>query len=195
MRYFAFIILMLFVLVNSFSQNNLEKSDIIKNKFVELINAYDENPELTENDDFQKIFHILKYVFIENGTSIRLIVENNLNKIYYSSNNITVEIMPRFAPMHLTGSFTYCTGKISFDNLFYDFYLYEYNKYSWDYNEAKINNNLSFCYFDINEENYAYFNIFKPKEYELFIMNKYQNVEYFLERPDCKILTKIIYNN
>jgi hypothetical protein len=186
-------LLILFVSANVFSQSNLEQINIIKNKFNELINTYEINNNLIEYEPFEKLMNSLKYIFIENSSSINIVVENNISKILFSNNNIIIEIIPRFVPMHLTGSFTYCTGKISFDNIFYDFYLYEYNKYSWDYDEIKINNNLSFCYFDTNEENYAYFNIFKPNEYELFIINKYQNVEYFLEKPAYLISKKIIY--
>jgi hypothetical protein len=171
----------------------LGQTNIIENKFIELINDYETNSNLIKYEQLEKIMNLLRYIFIENNNLINIIVENSISKMKFSNNNIVIEIIPRFVPLHLTGSYTYCTGKISFDNIYYEFYLYEYNKYSWDYNEIKNNNNLSFCYFDTNEENYAYFNIFKPNEYELFIINKYQNIEYFLEKPYSKISTEIIY--
>jgi hypothetical protein len=192
MRLFS-LLLIFFLSVNVYSQDNFEQTNIIGIKFIELINDYETNSSLIKYEQLRNIMNLLRHVFIENNNMINIIDENNINKMEFSDNNMMIEIIPRFVPMHLTGSYTYCTGKISFDNIYYEFYLYEYNKYSWDYNEIKNNNNLSFCYFDTNEENYAYFNIFKPNEYELFIINKYQNIEYFLEIPFSKISTEIIY--
>jgi hypothetical protein len=190
------LILLFFVSVNGFSQttayfslSNFEKKDIIKNKFIELTSAYNENSDVIKYEPFKKIINLLEYVFVKNYDSI---IEYSQTKMGFSENNLLFEITPRFAPMHLTGSFTYCTGKISVNNIFYEFYLYEEKNYTWDYNEIK-NNNLSFCYFDTNDKVYAYFNIFKPNEHEIFIINKYQNIEYFIERPAFKISTKIIY--
>jgi hypothetical protein len=192
MRLFS-LILIFFLSVNVYSQDNFEQANIIEYKFIELINDYEANSNLIKYEQLRNIMNLLRYVFIENNNLINIIDENNINKMEFSNNNMAIEIIPRFVPMHLTGSYTYCTGKISFDSIYYEFYLYEYNKYSWDYNEIKNNNNLSFCYFDTNEGNYAYFNILKPNEYELFIINKYQNIEYFLEIPASKISTEIIY--
>ena len=187
-------ILIFFLATAVFSQTNLEQIDIINNKFIELINDYNENKNLISYEQFDDIMNILEYIFIKNKNSINIIYENNTNKIIFSDNNLLVEIFPRFVPMHLTASFTYCTGKISLNNFIYEFYLYENNKYSWDIHEIG-NDNLSFCYFDVNNENYAYFNIYNTNEHELFIINEYENIEYFLEILSSKISTKIIYNN
>ncbi|MDR2941547.1 MAG: hypothetical protein LBV17_03035 [Treponema sp.] len=192
------LILLFLISTNGFSQTRdvfslsaFEKNEIIKNKFIELINAYNENSDVIKYEPFEKIINLLEYVFIENYDSI---IEYNQIKMIFSENNILFETDKRFIPMHLTGSFTYCTGKILVDNISYEFYLYEYNKYSWDYNEIKNNNNLSFCYFDTNDNAYGYFNIFTPNEHAIFEINKYKNIESFLEIPVSKIFTKIIYN-
>ncbi|MDR2942810.1 MAG: hypothetical protein LBV17_09495 [Treponema sp.] len=196
MRLFVFILLFL-ISINGFSQttddfslSGFEKKEIIKNKFIELINAYNGNSDVIKYEPFEKIINLLECVFIENHNSI---IEYSQIKMIFSENNLLIEIDERFAPTHLTGSFTYCTGKILVKNISYEFYLYEYKKYSWDYNEIKNNNNLSFCYFDTNNNVYAYFNIFKPNEHEIFEINKYKNIEYFLEIPSSKIFTKTIY--
>jgi hypothetical protein len=182
------------MVANAFSQTDLEQIDIINSKFIELINNYNENKTLIRHEQFEDIMNILEYIFIKNSNSINIIIENNQNNIIFSENNFVLEIIPRFGPMHLTASFTYCTGKISLNNLIYEFYLYENNKYSWDINEIENNGNLSFCYFDANNENYAYFNIYNTSEHELFIINEYENIEYFLEILSSKISTMKIFN-
>jgi hypothetical protein len=187
-------ILIFFIAVNAFSQTDLEQLDIINNKFIELISNYNENKILIKYDQFEDIINVFDYVFIKNNDSVNFIIENNQNKIIFSENSLMLEIIPIFGPMHLTASFTYCTGKISINNLVYEFYLYENNEYSWDINEIENDDNLSFCYFDVNNENYAYFNIYNTNEHELFIINKYENIEYFLEILSSKISTIVIFN-
>ena len=193
MKLFHFI-LIFFIAVNAFSQTALEELDIINNKFIELINNYHANKILIKHGQFEDIMNVLEYIFIKNSDSINIVIENNPNKIIFYEDNIMLEIIHQFAPMHLTGSFTYCTGKISLNNILYEFYLYENNKYTWDINEIRNNSNLSFCYFDVNDENYAYFNIYNTNEYELFIINKHENIEDFLEIPVSKISTIVIFN-
>ena len=193
MRIYYFI-LIFFAAINAFPQDNLEQLSIINNKFAELLNNYNENKALIECEQFENIMNALEYVFVNNNNAINIVIENNLTRIIFSENNILLEIAPRFAAMHLTGSFTYCTGKISLNNQSYEFYLYEHNIYSMNYNEIKDHNSLSFCYFDVSDKNYAYFNIYNTNEYELFIINKYKNIEYFIEIRSSKISTKIIFN-
>jgi hypothetical protein len=180
--------------INAFSQADLEQIDIINNKFIELINNYKENKNLIRHEQFENIMNSLEYIFIKNSDLINIVIENNQNKIIFFENNLMLEIIPRFGAMHLTASFTYCTGKISLNNLTYEFFLYENNEYSWDINEMENNSNLSFCYFDINNENYAYFNIYNTNEHELFIINEYENIEYFLEILSSRISTIVIFN-
>jgi hypothetical protein len=137
----------------------------------------------------------LEYIFIKNNGDIVISNENGLLRMNFLENNINLNIIPRFVPMHLTGSFAYCTGTLTINNLSFDFYLYEHNKYASEYNEIKDNNNLSFCYFDTNDQNYAYFNVFKPNEHDIYKINKYKNIEYFLELPYSKIKTIIYYKS
>ena len=187
-------ILIFFTAVNAFSQTKPEQINIINNKFIELINNYHANKMLIKHEQFENIMNAFEHIFINNDNSINIIIENNPDKIIFYEDNIMLEIIPRFVPMHLTGSFTYCTGKISLNNILYEFYLYENNKYTWDINEIENNSNLSFCYFDVNDENYAYFNIYNTNEYELFILNKHENIEYFLEILSSKISKEVIFN-
>ena len=187
-------ILIFFMTINAFSQADLEQIDIINNKFIELINNYKENKNLIRHEQFENIMNSLEYIFIKKSDLINIVIENNQNIIIFSENNLMLEIIPRFGAMHLTASFTYCTGKISLNNLTYEFFLYENNEYSWDINEMENNSNLSFCYFDINNENYAYFNIYNTNEHELFIINEYENIEYFLEILSSRISTIVIFN-
>ena len=187
-------ILIFFTTIKAFSQTDLEQIDIINNKFIELINNYKENKNLIRHEQFENIMNSLEYIFIKKSDLINIVIENNQNIIIFSENNLMLEIIPRFGAMHLTASFTYCTGKISLNNLTYEFFLYENNEYSWDINEMENNSNLSFCYFDINNENYAYFNIYNTNEHELFIINEYENIEYFLEILSSRISTIVIFN-
>ncbi|MDR2942222.1 MAG: hypothetical protein LBV17_06505 [Treponema sp.] len=110
MRLSVFILLFL-ISINGFSQtaadfslSDFEKREIIKNKFIELINAYNENSDIIKYEPFEKIINLLEYVFIENYDSI---IEYSQIKMIFSKNNLLFEIDKRFMPMHLTGSFTY----------------------------------------------------------------------------------------
>jgi hypothetical protein len=191
MKYFILAFLF-FLSTDIFSQ--LNKEIIINNKFSELINLYEENQNLIEFEQLETIIRTLRYVFINNNEKIIITMENEMLKLNFHENEIKLNIISRFVPMHLTGSFTYCTGTLYINDLSFDFYLYEYNTYSWDYNAIKDNNNLAFCYFDTNDEYYAYFNRFRPYGYEIFTIEKYINNEDFLERSFYKIKTIIFYN-
>ncbi|MDR1316686.1 MAG: hypothetical protein LBK13_07415 [Spirochaetales bacterium] len=189
---YIFLIIFLSVSVNIFSQ--LNKEEIIKEKIIQIINSYEENEIMTEYEQFRNIIDLLKYIFIQQNKNITLSNENGLRRMNFHENELKLNIIPRFWPMHLTGSFTYCTGTLSMNNnLSFDFYLYENNKYSREYTDIINNNNLSFCFFDTNDPDYAYFNIFKPNEDEIFTVNKYENIEDFLEIPDSRIMTIIYY--
>jgi hypothetical protein len=174
-----------------------EKVIIIQNKIIELINSFKENKQLIENSNeikiFENIIEKFNYAFVTNKNNISIIIENKLTKIRFNKNNTFIEIVPQFTPLHLTGSFTYCTGKLKINGLEYNFNIYEYNTYTWEYNIAKNNNGLAFCYFDMNDKNFAYFNVYKINEIDIFTVNKHKNMEYFLEKAESNIMKKIYY--
>jgi len=192
-----FLCFLVFISINIYSQTMDEKVIIIQNKIIELIKSFEENKQLIEYSDeikiFENIINIFNYAFITNKNNINIIIENKLTKIKFNKNNIFIEIIPQFTPLHLTGSFTYCTGKLIINGLEYNFNIYEYNTYTWEYDIAKNNNGLAFCYFDINNKDIAYFNIYKINEIDIFTVNKHKNMEYFLEKAESKIMEKIYY--
>jgi hypothetical protein len=168
-----FIVIFLLAM-NVFSQNNLEQFDIIQNNFIEIVNSYNENKHLINNDQLNEIIETIDLFFNKNNEQINYNHENN--KIIFARENVCMEITTYFYLSRNTSSFTYCGGNIIINNLSYSFFLYD-RSYSSNYYEIINNENLTFRYCDLNGDRYAFINNFNPYCDELFVIRQYNRNE------------------
>jgi hypothetical protein len=154
----------------SYSQS-YEKYDIVKNNFCILIESFKENKINYNFDEIIEIMQIIENIFVIENYSYEFINYNDeINGIEINIENkrFCIFYFP-FSETHLSGFYSICQGFIYIDN----------KKYFISLSDFVEGENIFLVIKEINNETFEYSctYFYRPNNYEIFIINKYLNID------------------